>query len=569
MELEAGLTELTKSQLISRCKAGERQALDLLYQQYRPQLLNICKQYTKDDSVAEDLLHDAFVVILTSLDKLRSDDKLESWMTSIVRNVGYHYRNHLAKEQATLQQIKKEREGAMETISSPDYEQLQTLVSQLPQGCQQVFRLSVFEGLSHQEISQLLGIAPHSSSSQLSHAKRILQVLIKQSWVFILLLIAIPTAVWRLMQKEEPGDGEDSHSTMMTSPDPSCRRGNTAEIPTKIQNNMVTSRIVTHVLPLQGEIEEVTDSIPYYIVREQIDTLTETAQEVPQEKESQQDTLIYQQLPSLPTIEEPVYTASTRSKSSAWDIKLAYNGQIGQRDDYLAATTIGKGSFYSISNSPIPTEQAFNNWIGYNYYLNNNPYVADDAETRSLMNIAAQNSAVNGGMMEARYEHKLPITIQLLLSRQLSKRLSFETGLSYTKLRSTKNTGSSQAYIQESQRLHYLGIPLRLGWQWYNKAHLSLYSSAGFMLELPIRSFTDINHIDNGRSTFQNEETLSVPCQFSTTLGIGLQYDFTPHLGVYLEPSRQYFFDDGSDLKTYRTEHPFSVTLPLGIRFRW
>ena len=569
MELEAGLTELTKSQLISRCKAGERKAFDLLYQQYRPQLLNICKQYTKDDSVAEDLLHDAFVVILTSLDKLRSDDKLESWMTSIVRNVGYHYRNHLAKEQATLQQIKKEREGAMETISSPDYEQLQTLVSQLPQGCQQVFRLSVFEGLSHQEISQLLGIAPHSSSSQLSHAKRILQVLIKQSWVFILLLIAIPTAVWRLMQKEEPGDGEDSHSTMMTSPDPSCRRGNTAEIPTKIQNNMVTSRIVTHVLPLQGEIEEVTDSIPYYIVREQIDTLTETAQEIPQEKESQQDTLIYQQLPSLPTIEEPVYTASTRSKSSAWDIKLAYNGQIGQRDDYLAATTIGKGSFYSISNSPIPTDQAFNNWIGYNYYLNNNPYVADDAETRSLMNIAAQNSAVNGGMMEARYEHKLPITVQLLLSRQLSKRLSFETGLSYTRLSSTKNTGSSQAYIQESQRLHYLGIPLRLGWQWYNKAHLSLYSSAGFMLELPIRSFTDINHIDNGRSTFQNEETLSVPCQFSTTLGIGLQYDFTPHLGVYLEPSLQYFFDDGSDLKTYRTEHPFSVTLPLGIRFRW
>ena len=46
MELETGLTELTKGQLISRCKAGERQALDLLYQEYKPQLLNICKQYT-------------------------------------------------------------------------------------------------------------------------------------------------------------------------------------------------------------------------------------------------------------------------------------------------------------------------------------------------------------------------------------------------------------------------------------------------------------------------------------------------------------------------------------------
>ena len=558
------------SQLISRCRAGERQALDQLYQQFRPQLLSICKQYTNDDSVAEDLLHDAFVVILTSLDKLRSEDKLESWMASIVRNVGYHYREHLIKEQATLQQIQKKNEGAMATITSPDYEQLQALVSQLPQGYQQVFRLSVFEGLSHQEISQLLGIAPNSSSSQLSHAKRMLQALIKQSWVLILLLIAIPTAVWRLMQKEESGNGEDSHSMVLTSPDPSCRRENTAEIPTERQKNMVTSSIVTHVLPLQGEIEEVTDSISYNIVREQIDTLTKIAQEIPQEEESQRDTLIYQQLSPLPSNDEYHFTTTTKSKpSGTWDIRLAYNGQIGQRDDYLAATTIGKGSFDATSNSPIPEEHAYDNWISYNYYLNNSPYVTDDAETRSLMNIAAQNSAINGGMMEARYEHHLPVTIQLMLSRQLSKRLSFETGLSYTKLSSTINTGSSEAYIQERQRLHYLGIPLRLGWQWYSKAHLSLYSSAGAMLELPIRGLSDINHIDKGISTYHSEASLSVPCQFSTTLGIGLQYDITLHLGLYLEPSLQYFFDDGSDLKTYRTEHPFCVTLPLGIRFRW
>ena len=80
---------------------------------------------------------------------------------------------------------------------------------------------------------------------------------------------------------------------------------------------------------------------------------------------------------------------------------------------------------------------------------------------------------------------------------------------------------------------------------------------------------SDINHIDNGRTTYHSESSYSLPCQWSTTLGIGLQYDLTPHLGVYLEPSLQYFFDDGSDMKTYRTEHPLCVTLPIGIRFRW
>lgn len=555
-------------ELIGRCRAGERQALDELYQQYRPQLLRICKQYTKDDGVSEDLLHDAFVVILTSLDKLKDDDKLEAWMASIVRNVGYHYRDHLIREQSTLRQLGKESEGMKDTALSPDYEQLQTLVSQLPQGYQQVFRLSVFEGLSHQEIGQLLGIAPHSSSSQLSHAKRMLQTLIKQSWILILLLIAIPTAVWKLLYKHEP-----EIKPIAATPKPHESQSEpVAETPhDELVYASVSKAPTTHLARYQTETVIQPDSIPYYN-KERIDTLAETAQEVSQEEERQQDTLIYQQLPSLPTIEEPVYAASTRSKSSTWDIRLAYNGQMGQRDDYLAATTIVKGSFNATSNSPIPSEHAYDNWIDYHLYLtylNNGPNVSDDMETRALMNIAAQNSAVNSGMMEAHYEHKLPVTIQLLLGRPLSNRLSFETGLSYTRLSSTKNTGSSQAYIQERQRLHYLGIPIRLGWQWYSKAHLSLYSSVGTMLELPIRSVSDINYIDNGISTFQKKEALSVPCQWSTTLGLGLQYDFTPHLGIYLEPSLQYFFDDGSDIKTYRMEHPFSMTLPLGIRFHW
>ena len=43
-----------------------------------------------------------------------------------------------------------------------------------------VFRLAVLDGLSHKEIAALLGIAPHSSSSQLTHAKAMLRRLITQ-----------------------------------------------------------------------------------------------------------------------------------------------------------------------------------------------------------------------------------------------------------------------------------------------------------------------------------------------------------------------------------------------------
>jgi RNA polymerase sigma-70 factor (ECF subfamily) len=49
-------------------------------------------------------------------------------------------------------------------------------------------------------------------------------------------------------------------------------------------------------------------------------------------------------------------------------------------------------------------------------------------------------------------------------------------------------------------------------------------------------------------------------------LGLGLQYDLTPNIGFFVEPSLQYYFKRSSDVKTWNTEHPLSFSLPLGLR---
>ena len=551
------------TELVSRCRAGERQALNLLYQQYKPQLLHICRQYTNKAEVAEDLLHDAFVVIFTSLDRLENPERLEAWMTAIVRNVCYHYRLHLEKEQTVLQEYANEKPETTETSLAPDYDELQSLVALLPQGYQQIFRLSVFEGLSHQEISQLLGISPHTSSSQLSHAKRMLRQLIRQSWMLILLLIAIPLIIWQFLKEEEPESQTSAISEKKTEPQPAPPLEKPKEQPTYAS---VSKKPSSHPIRYQTETVIQPDSIPYQFQDEQTETSKETTQTT--EAKTTKDSVIYQNF-LLPSTDE-LFTTQPLTPNRSWNISVAYSGLMGREDGYLAQTSIGKSSFNAVSNTYVPTQ--FDNWNDYYTYLNYVPMVMLDAETRSLLNISLQNSYVNGGLVDARYEHKRPITLQILLSRQLSKRLSLETGLSYTRLNSTITTGSTEAYIQEEQQLHYLGVPLSLGLVWYSKAHLSLYSSAGLMLELPISAKNDISHVsraDMDVTTFRKSASLDVPCQWSASLGVGLQYDFTPHIGVYLEPSLQYFFHDGSDIKTYRTEHPLQVTLPLGIRFHW
>ena len=65
---------------------------------YYRMLYRVAYTLTGNASDAEDLLHDAFVVIMTSLDQLEKTDKPEPWMTAIVRNVGYHYQLYVKKE---------------------------------------------------------------------------------------------------------------------------------------------------------------------------------------------------------------------------------------------------------------------------------------------------------------------------------------------------------------------------------------------------------------------------------------------------------------------------------------
>ncbi len=550
-----------KDELLSRCKAGDRQALNLLYCHYRPYLLNICKHYAKEDHMAEDLLHDAFIVILTSLDKLRSTDKLEVWMTTIVRNVGYHYWKHLDKEHTALQQMANESQDTTVENLMPDYELMQKLVAQLPKGYQQVFRLSVFEGLSHQEISRMLNIAPHTSSSQLLHAKRMLRKLIKQSWLLILLFIAIPTVIWRFIQKEKAsieGNPMNQPQEAQLRPLPQ---------PTPVEMELKSDKMSQHPTTItQQPSPNAQQPTP---ITQHPSTNTQQPAPTPQHPSpNTQHPTPKNQQPTPNT--QPAYDMPIKPKTSAWNIQLAYNGQLGKSNDFMEETSVNAKSFSAISNILIPEETAYSNWNDYAFYLNNAlPQQDMTAETRSLMEIAANNALINDGRMEAHYEHQLPISIQLTLSRQLNRQLSVETGLSYTLLKSTNTTGNPTAYIQERQRLQYIGIPLRMGWQWYSKSSLSLYTSAGVMLEKPVHSTLDVNHFINDINTYSKQEKLSVPLQWSTSVGVGIQYDITPHIGFYLEPSLQYFFNDGSDIKSYRTEHRFSVTLPLGIRLKY
>ena len=77
--------------LIEQCRQGNREALGTLYKAYAQRMRGICQRYVCDPQAVDDVLHDAFIVIFTSFDRLRNEEKAEAWMAGIVRNVALKY----------------------------------------------------------------------------------------------------------------------------------------------------------------------------------------------------------------------------------------------------------------------------------------------------------------------------------------------------------------------------------------------------------------------------------------------------------------------------------------------
>lgn len=172
----------------------------------------------------------------------------------------------------------------------------------------------------------------------------------------------------------------------------------------------------------------------------------------------------------------------------------------------------------------------------------------------------ADNSSlgVTYAQTEIVWKHRLPVRFGLGVQYRFNERLSLLSGISYTYLYSECST-SLQRNVSYSQKLHYLGVPLGIAWQLWSSGQFRINLSGSAMLEKCISA-----SFDNKRS---DDIYGKKPWQWSLNAAAGVEYSFTPQLGVYLEPSLGYYFDDGIQLEHYYKEHPLAPSINFGLRF--
>jgi len=560
--------EITR--LIERCRQGDADALGELYKAYAQRMRGVCRRYVSDEETISDVLHDSFVIIFTSFDKLRDDRKAEAWMMSITRNVASKYKDHLAKmtfvqledaEQLQAPEVENEVRGV-------PLEDVMQLVDRLPEGYGQVFRLSVFEGMSHKEIADMLGIEPHSSSSQLARAKKMLRKMMQQYWVAGLLLLLVPVTFFLLRKGDNAVKDEKPIVAKQKETPKESTKDSQTEQPQK--------PVIVH-LPVHRTTFIATDTLQS-VIAQTVDSVTsDTLYNFIAQEQMVTDTIGTDTTKAIRKVELPHYDiadlfpdkpAIGTSRQRKWSVDLAYTGGFGEQN-YNRPYSFTEMPTLVISGEP-PSPVTFENWSDYAAFLADNP---DDgrSHTRSvIMNIALNNANQPGNDKIVRKSHHyMPISFSLALKYKLSNRFSLETGLSYSRLKSEFEMGSNGNTIKEQQTIHYLGIPVKGICNMYTGKAWSLYGSLGVTMEIPVYSPFNTNYYLHGALEATDKTTLRVPWQWSVGTGLGLQYNLTPSIGLFAEPSLQYYIPTGSDIETYRTEHPFTFSLPLGIRFTW
>jgi RNA polymerase sigma-70 factor (ECF subfamily) len=182
---------MSDQELVSLYLSGQEKALAMLVNRHKDKLFTSIYMLVRDRIVAEDVLQDAFVKIVTTLKsgKYNEEGKFIQWASRIARNLVIdHFRK--AKKMPTINDsegndvfsyINVHEENQEErVIRTEKEEKIRRLIEELPQEQREVLVLRNYAELSFKEISEITGVSINTALGRMRYALNNLRKLIEQ-----------------------------------------------------------------------------------------------------------------------------------------------------------------------------------------------------------------------------------------------------------------------------------------------------------------------------------------------------------------------------------------------------
>ena len=177
-------------ELIEKIVAKDHEAFKVMVDRYQALVLNTCYDLLGNRQDAEDVSQEVFFQVYKSVNKFRGEAKLSTWLYRIAVNrslnfVRDHKRFRWLKSLSSLLEDEGKRVEEVPASDSdrPDVELkmkerevlLQKAIDSLPENQRAAFVLHTHEGLSYQEIAEVLQLPLSSAGSLIHRAKLNLQ----------------------------------------------------------------------------------------------------------------------------------------------------------------------------------------------------------------------------------------------------------------------------------------------------------------------------------------------------------------------------------------------------------
>lgn len=565
--------------LIERVKAGDTDALKTVYEAYSQKMRNACIRITQEDEdTVDDLVQESFIRAYYSLEKLKDASKFGEWVVAITKNVSLRYLERKRKIQVLpFSEIGDgfDVESSYTSDSKLEEKELFELIDKLPSGYRNVFRMAVIDGFSHKEIAEKLGIEPHSSSSQLTRAKGLLRNMINRRMLAVISILLVSIPIYKYLFWKRSTEKEQHPVANINDAAKGKRSVNRETVQPTTQSSVVDKNILATASSGKMKLQE-------YAVADSVGILTDSAKNDYEKTDSainvviaiEKDTVSLDTMKQVvPKLDEFLAEEVAPSYKSKW--QLLAMGSLGSALTQTAYKMLVGNKGEDSTDGPQPSgPQMFSTWEEYSQYLQQNAHGNMSEAEKALMEIAINNTnninnIKNGGKIVEHEYHDKPITFGLSMTKTINRNWNMETGLQYSLLKSEFILGEDDYYIQKRQKVQYLGIPLRLSYKWFGANRWTAYTSAGIILNIPLSGKTDERYVTGTVVPYSDSWHFTPPFQWTVGTGVGLQYNFANNWGVYLEPTFSWHIPNGSTTRTIWTEHPFTITVPFGIRFTW
>ena len=128
------------------------------------------------------------------------------------------------------------------------------------------------------------------------------------------------------------------------------------------------------------------------------------------------------------------------------------------------------------------------------------------------------------------------------------------------------NLGVELTHLTQKQA-DYIGVPVGLTYTFYRAGGFGFYVQGGGMVEKGVAWRETQGFADAGDSGRESTLRRIKGVQFSVSAAAGVSYNFNRHIGLYVEPGVGYYFRQKDQPASYRTVHPTSFSVKVGVRF--